>query len=80
MIALTRMQKFIFARDSETRKDGKFLVADGTRVSGTLDLEPDEVLYMAWAQTQPPKFSEAELRKMWGAKIRKEKSQNDQSE
>jgi len=68
--ALHRGEKIISILDKDTNQEGKYDSITGKLIRGDdLGFPPDEVLYMAWRQTQKPGFKEGHLRKTW-AKIR----------
>jgi hypothetical protein len=54
--------------DTETRQQSGFIKATGKKLWGDLDIEPDEVLFLAWRQKQSPRFSDKQLRAMWAAR------------
>lgn len=67
-LAICRVEDVISARDADSGAEGRFSATTGERLSGTLDLPPDEVLYRAWAQTQSPRIKEPQLRAMWASR------------
>jgi hypothetical protein len=62
MIALHRGDKQIWVRDSDTKQESAFDSKTGAKLWGNLDMNPEEVLYCAWAQTQSVNLSERQLR------------------
>jgi hypothetical protein len=69
MIALSRIDGFISICDTKSGKASTFSSSTGEKIRGDFDMEPSEVLYMAWRQTQSPKLNETQLRSLY----RKEK-------
>lgn len=59
-----KSKQLILARGADISSSSEFDARTGARTSGTLDLNPEEILYLAWRQKQPPK-SEATLRQTW---------------
>lgn len=62
---LTRTDEEIRIFDNATGKQGSFDPDTGVKLWGNLEMEPDEVLFQAWRQTQPPKKSDVVLRREW---------------
>lgn len=55
----------IYARNEDPRSSSEFDATTGERLSGDLDLAPQEALYLAWRQKQSPSLSERALRRRW---------------
>ncbi len=67
-IALSKHGDVIYVLDKETNQQSKFCATTGEKIRGDLEMTPDEVLYRAWAQTQPIHLKEPQLRQLWKEK------------
>lgn len=54
----------VYVRTNDVASCSTFDRNTGKRLSGTLDLDPEEVRYLVWRQKQSP-GSEAKLREKW---------------
>ncbi len=64
MIAITRFEDDIWVFNTETNQRAVFSIKENRKVSGDLDMTPEEAFYRAFKQTQND-LPEETLKKLW---------------